>query len=305
MTALYSEQAKILEQQGRYKEAEKLYITINDPHQAIQMFKRIKNYDNMIRLIQEFHPDMVNDTYVHLAKELEASNNIKQAENYYVKGNDWKAAINMYRRLDNWEESFKIAKNYGGPVPAKQVAYLWAKSLGGDSAVKLLNKHGLLEQCIDYAIENGAFDFAFELAKTSHKDKLPDISFKYAMYLEDEGRFLEAAQEFLKAKKPKEAVLMYVHNKDWENAQRVAEQHDPSLTTDVLIGQAKLAFDERNYQKAESFLLRAQRPELAIKLYKDNGMWPDALRVCKEYLPNKLDQLRDEYDRGVSDKSSL
>ncbi len=23
-------------------------------------------------------------------------------------------------------------------------------------------------------------------------------------------------------------------------------------------------------------------------------MWPDALRVCKEYLPNKLDQLRDE-----------
>ena len=22
-------------------------------------------------------------------------------------------------------------------------------------------------------------------------------------------------------------------------------------------------------------------------------MWPDALRVCKEYLPNKLDQLRD------------
>jgi intraflagellar transport protein 172 len=30
-------------------------------------------------------------------------------------------------------------------------------------------------------------------------------------------------------------------------------------------------------------------------------MWPDALRVCKEYLPNKLDQLRDEYDRRVSD----
>jgi hypothetical protein len=40
------------------------------------------------------------------------------------------------------------------------------------------------------------------------------------------------------------------------------------LTTDVLIGQAKLAFDEKNYQKAESFLLRAHRPELAVKLYK-------------------------------------
>jgi intraflagellar transport protein 172 len=50
--------------------------------------------------------------------------------------------------------------------------------------------------------------------------------------------------------------------------------------------------------------LRAERPELAVKLYKDNGMWPDALRVCKEYLPNKLDQLREEFDRNVSDKSN-
>ena len=88
-------------------------------------------------------------------------------------------------------------------------------------------------------------------------------------------------QKQKKANKPKEAVLMYVHNKDWDNAQRIAEQHDPSLTTDVLIGQAKLAFDEKNYQKAESFLLRAQRPELAVKLYKDSGLWPDAMRVCK------------------------
>ena len=46
----------------------RLYITINDPHQAIQMYKRIKNYDNMIRLIKEFHPDMVSETYIHLAK---------------------------------------------------------------------------------------------------------------------------------------------------------------------------------------------------------------------------------------------
>ena len=54
-----------------------------------------------------------------------------------------------------------------------------------------------------------AFEFAFELAKTSAKDKLPEIHGKYAMFLEDEGRFNEAEIEFIKAKKPKEAVLMY------------------------------------------------------------------------------------------------
>lgn len=28
-------------------------------------------------------------------------------------------------------------------------------------------------------------------------------------------------------------------------------------------------------------------------------MWEDALRVCKEYLPNKYDQLKDEYKRNA------
>ena len=42
------------------------------------------------------------------------------------------------------------------------------------------------------------------------KEKLPDISNKYAQYLEDEGKYQEAEVEFIKANKPKEAILMYV-----------------------------------------------------------------------------------------------
>jgi hypothetical protein len=53
-----------------------------------------------------------------------------------------------------------------------------------------------------------AFDFAFELARLANKNKLPEIHLKHAMYLEDEGRFHEAEAEFIKAGKPKEAVLM-------------------------------------------------------------------------------------------------
>jgi intraflagellar transport protein 172 len=39
----------------------------------------------------------------------------------------------------------------------------------------------------------------------------------------------------IQAKKPKEAVLMYVHNQDWESAQRVAEAHDPGKNSQVSI----------------------------------------------------------------------
>ena len=40
------------------------------------------------------------------------------------------------------------------------------------------------------------------------KQKLPEIHYKYAMALEDDGKYKEAEKEFIEANKPKEAVLM-------------------------------------------------------------------------------------------------
>ena len=42
------------------------------------------------------------------------------------------------------------------------------------------------------------------------KKKVPDIHYKYAMALEDDGKYAEAEKEFIEAGKPKEAVLMSV-----------------------------------------------------------------------------------------------
>ncbi|XP_060552918.1 intraflagellar transport protein 172 homolog [Ruditapes philippinarum] len=304
VSSLYISQARQLEDQGKFKEAEKLFVAVKEPDLAISMYKKQKMYNDMIRLVKVHHKDLIQDTYLHLAKECETDNNLRQAEHYYCEAGDWKAAVNMYRSQDMWDEAHRVAKAHGGQTASKQVAYLWAKSLGGDSAVKLLNKFGLLEAAIDYAAENCAFDFAFELSRIAMKNKLPEIHLKHAMYLEDEGRFADAEAEFVRAEKPKEAVLMYVHNQDWDSAQRVAEASDPDSVADVLVGQARFAFEEKEYAKAETYLLRAQRPELAVKYYRDSGMWQDALRVCKEYVPHKLQQLQDDYDREMTDKST-
>ena len=48
----------------------------------------------------------------------------------------------------------------------------------------------------------------------------------------------------------------------------MAEAHDADSVADVLVGQARFAFEEKDFTRAESYLLRAQRPELAIKFYK-------------------------------------
>ncbi len=75
-----------------------------------------------------------------------------------------------------------MAKNQGGPNASKQVAYLWAKSLGGESAVKLLTKFGLLDAALEFATDNNSFDFAFELSKYADKYKLAEINYKYGNY---------------------------------------------------------------------------------------------------------------------------
>ncbi|MBN3302921.1 IF172 protein, partial [Amia calva] len=304
VSALYISRAQELEKQGKYKEAERLFSTIDEPDLAITMYKKNKMYDDMIRLVARYHKDLLTETHLHLAKELEAESRFQEAEYHFLEAKEWKTAVNMYRVNDMWDEAYRVAKAHGGANAHKQVAYLWAKSLGGEAAVKLLNKFGLLEMAIDFAAENCSFDFAFELARLAMKHKIPDIHLKSAMFLEDEGKFAEAETEFIKAGKPKEAVLMYVHNQDWNGAQRVAEAHDPDSVADVLVGQAKCAFDQKEYQKAEAFLLRAQKPELAIKYYKDAELWSDAMRICKEYVPNKLGILQEEYEKEAVKKGS-
>ena len=63
----------------------------------------------MMRLVTEHHPELVNQTHVHLGGELENENNYKEAEKHYVAGGDWKAAVNMWRGLESWEDAFRVS----------------------------------------------------------------------------------------------------------------------------------------------------------------------------------------------------
>lgn len=159
--------------------------------------------------------------------------------------------------------------------------------------MKLLVKLDMVSVAIDFACDQNAFDFAFELARAAAKERLSDVHLKHAMHLEDEGAFREAEDEFVRAGKPKEAVLMYVHAQDWDSAQRVAEGHDPDSISDVLVGQARVAFQNRDFQAAETFLLRADRPELAVRYYIEASMLQDALRLAVEYVPSKVPEVKE------------
>uniref|UniRef100_A0A8D8QV38 Intraflagellar transport protein 172 homolog n=2 Tax=Cacopsylla melanoneura TaxID=428564 RepID=A0A8D8QV38_9HEMI len=300
MKTTFIQKCKQLEEEVKFKEAERLYLIINEPDLAISMFKNQKQYENMMRLVRNYHPDLVDTTLLHLAQECEEAKKYKQAEKYYIDCNEWKLAIKMYRNLNLWEDAYRIALNNGGQEAVEPVVFLWAKSLGGDSAVRLLNRLSLLESCISNACDTYQFEFAFELARIGMKSKLEEVHYKYALVLEDNGQFSEAETQFIKANKPKEAISMYVHNQDWENAERIANEHDPSSIGDILLNQSKFEFENENFSKFETLLLRAHKVDLIIEKYKMNRMWNDALRVCGEYVPSKLPLLQQEYEKEIN-----
>lgn len=80
-----------------------------------------------------------------------------------------------------------------------QVAYAWATTQTAKDGAVLLQRLGLLDEVINYAIETGAFAHAFQFADEGTPGRTAEVRLKYAMYLEDEGRFKEAEQEFVAA----------------------------------------------------------------------------------------------------------
>ena len=288
---LYTKRARELEANQRYKEAEKMYLTVKEHDLAINMYKKNRMYDQMLRLVSTFRKDLLGETHLHLAQQLEGDHNFREAERMYLEAKEWKSVVQMYRANEMWEDAIRVAKTHGGANASKQVAYAWAVSLGGEAGANLLKKFGLLEQAIDYAMESGAFTHAFELTRIGLKSKLPDVHLKYAMFLEDEGRFADAEAEFVKADKPKEAIDMYVHQQDWVGAMRVAENYDPTSVLDIQLAQAKVCIERKEWSKAEAMYLKAKRPEQAIRMYQEYKMWEQALRVAEDYLPSKVQEI--------------
>eukprot|EP01038_Epipyxis_sp_PR26KG_P006699 gene6699-9188_t len=292
---LYINQAQKLESKNRLKDAEKLYLLVKEEDLAINMYKKHRRFDDMIRLVQSTRPDLLKETHQFLAQTLEMEGSLKDAEHHYVEAQEWHSAVNMYRSNELWDDAIRVAKFYGGIVACKRVTIALLMAIGVVDGAKYLIKHGLVDAAIDHASENGAFDIALELATLHMPKKLPEFHLKHALFLEEDERFREAEEEFIKASKPKEAIDMYVHQQDWENAIRVAENYDPATVPDVYIAHAKFKADANEFKAAEELYLSASRPELALTMYQEVDMWNDALRLAQLHLPHKMQEINMGY----------
>lgn len=168
---MYEFIAKSYEADGKFKDAEKIYIACGDVDSAISMYKNNRQFELMIQLVKQYHPSLLNETCLYLAKELESQNLYKQAETYFISASDWKSAALMYKNATLWEDAYRVSRAHGGAVAAKQVAFHWAQTMATPAdAVSLLNRYGLLNQVVDYALESNEYEFALSLIVNAGND---------------------------------------------------------------------------------------------------------------------------------------
>lgn len=212
MSVLFMDVALKLDHEKKYRDAEKVYITMGQPDLAINMYKNAEMYDAMIRLVERYHKEHLESTHLQLARQLEEKGRLKNAEVHFIAAGDWKSSVHAYCTASKWEDAYRVAKQKGSEGASTQVAYMWAKSLPVEGAARLLTKMGLVDNSITFACDSGHFEFALDLCKAT--GKTPDeVHLKIALALEDEGKFEEAETEFILANKPREAIMMHVHGK--------------------------------------------------------------------------------------------
>mmetsp|Transcript_30644 Transcript_30644/g.27830 ORF Transcript_30644/g.27830 Transcript_30644/m.27830 type:complete len:487 (+) Transcript_30644:2705-4165(+) len=288
---LYARAGQRFAEEGLYKEAEKLFLTIDQPDYAINVYKKAEQWDNMIRLVAKHRKHLLADTHLSIAQRLERNNNLKQAENHYIQAGSWHGAVEMYKNNGLWEDAIRVCRINGSEKETSELAKKWAESLGPEAGMKMLLKMNLVDAVIEYLIDRKEFQEAFKMAKENAKHKTRDVHLKYAFFLEDENRFKEAEEEFIKAGKPNEAVNMYEHQEDWVSALQVARQYDPQGVPTILLNQGRSFMQKGDFARAEQCFIQAKKPEMAIKMYLDRGSKTEAMRVAKKHAPQLVNQI--------------
>ena len=98
----------------------------------------------------------------------------------------------------------------------------------------------LVEPALLYCCENGISDFAsliMQHCKNLSKSTVQQAHLKFGLALEKQNRFQEAETHYIDAGQPREAVEMYVHNKMWPEAQRVAAKYGIGDKLPILIAE--------------------------------------------------------------------
>ena len=298
------EEAQKFEKAGRPKDAEKLYIMAGDYDGAITMYKKLKQYDNMIRLVSIHRKEFLKRTHQMIASYLESDKNYRLAEEHYILAGEWKTCCGMYRSVNMFEDCLRVAKANGNKAEVNELARTWVNTLPKEQQIEKLISMGLTEAAIDIYIQNKDFENAFKLAEKHEKYKIPEIHLKYAYELETEKSYHEAEEHYIKSNNVQEAIQMYEHIGDFYSALRIARQHDKESIYSIYANQGKVFLEKGDISKAEMCFVNAKQPQYMVKFYITERRYNEALEFANKYCPELATDIRNKILLEQNDKDA-
>ncbi|CAH2091146.1 unnamed protein product [Euphydryas editha] len=285
---IYIPLAQQWRQEGQLRKAEQIYIGLNDPDEAISMYKEASQYEAMVRLVAAHRGALLEATRRHVAQALHAAGDLRAAEAYYVQAGDWKSAIQMYRSSGQWEGAERVARAHAPAGVQQQVALQWAAALPPAAAARLLAARGLAALGARWALQAQRWDIAMELSELGGGIARREVARHEAAALADE-RPEEAEAAFLRASAAEDAVRMWLAKGQHQRALTLAEQHAEHMVEEVLVEGARAAAERGDLVQFEALMIRANRPREVVQHYKDLELWEEASRVSREYLPDSAE----------------
>ncbi|KAL0620762.1 Intraflagellar transport protein 172-like protein [Plecturocebus cupreus] len=225
-----------LVQQKQLDAAINHYIEARCSIKAIEASLGAHQWKKAIYILDLQDQNTASKCYPLVAQHYASLQEYEIAEELYTKGDRTKDAIDVNTQAGCWEQAHKKPDDDLGAQPNKNLVFaslsgiadalesisqdIHAHHCGGAERWRKEQSELFLSNC--YKCQS-SFEFAFELSRLALKHKIPEIHLKYAMCLEDEGKLEEAEAEFIRAGKPKEAVLVGVEvlveqAQQWEQA---------------------------------------------------------------------------------------
>jgi intraflagellar transport protein 172 len=301
---------------GRHDVADAVLLAVGDVDAAMEQQRASGRWDALVALTAAHAPHRLVDAHMEAAQALAAAGDAAGAERHFVDAGRWQAAAELYQSQGRWDDARRVARLGGGPDAANRVAIAQVRALvaaagggsggGSTASVAASDLHAGITLLVDAGLVDARdWQLAVDTAEQHCSSEalpgaLAHVAYRHGMALEDVGEFAAAEAEFLRAGRPREAVDMHVHVRDWAAARRVAAAYDPPALATVITAQAAAAA-----AGAEALYVEAGRPDLAVNAYLAAAAFSDALRVVRAHAPAQEASVAERIRRAMVGDATL
>ncbi|PHJ18339.1 intraflagellar transport protein 172 [Cystoisospora suis] len=273
---------------GRLAEAESCFVQADSCTEAVLMYVRAGMVEKGLQVASEHLQErQVKNVVAQVAKQLEISNKLQDAEKAYLTVGLYDEAISLRKNHEQYPEMLQLVSQHRPELLGETYKVL----------AQEMEAKGNLMAAEQFYIEGGMWKSA--VAMFRHLDKWEDAMRvarkeggeaaykKVVVALAHERSKLkgyEAAVELLQQYRlPEVAVEVATESKDFDLAFKIAEESAKHLATKVHLKLAAHYEDKGEFGAAENHFILGKKPSEAIEMYQHLHDWDAALRVAEAY----------------------